>query len=87
MTDENSIVDSNGFIIYGTITGSYGAKVTVKESSNAEAPHVWILIEEGSLDNNNAAARLNVEQACAVRDALTTFIDQIPDRWDLREEE
>ncbi len=85
---ENSIDDLNEFITYSTITDSYGAKVKVKESCNADAPHVWIFVEEGSLGQfNNGATHLNVEQASAIRDALTEFIDQIPSRWDLSEKD
>lgn len=87
---------------------SYGATISVYESSAAMSPHVWISIDgechmnppdqeprwyskpgmvggkpypglrmvDGSL-----SAHLDYEQAVKVRDALTEWIDMVPERW------
>ncbi len=80
------VVDERGFITYDSIIDSYGAKVRVKESSSAECPKVWIFIEGGATENNDGAAHLNVEQAKLIRDALSKWIDEVPERWDLNDE-
>ncbi len=82
--DENTeTIDARGFTNYSTVIDSYGAKVRVKESSNASGPHVWIFIEGGNVENNDGSTHLDVKQASAARDALTKFIDEAPSRWDI----
>jgi hypothetical protein len=90
--DENIKTDERGFITYDDIIDSYCARVRVKESSSAEGPHVWIfieggIIEVGSSEINDGSAHLNIEQAKHVRDALSKWIDEIPSRWDIKDED
>ena len=75
--------DERGFILYEDLTDSYGARVSVKESSNASGHHVWIFVEGGGVDNNNGSAHLDINQAKSIRDALSKFIDGVYDRWEL----
>lgn len=79
-------VTERGFANYDEFTDSYGASVTVRESSAASAPHVWLFIDDGGTAcppgfpgipegrTNEASAHLTVEQAVRVRDALDAFI-------------
>ena len=66
--------DARGFFQYGELTDTYGATVRVKESSSAEESKVWIVTQGGSVNGNNGAAHLNLEQAKRVRDALEEWI-------------
>ena len=81
-------ITPRGFANYDEFTDSYGAKVTVRESSAALEPHVWLFIEGGGTAckpgtpgipegrTNDGSAHLTVEQAACVRDALSAFIDE-----------
>lgn len=70
-----------GFLDFEGITDSYGAKVTVYQSSAAVSPHVWLGIRGGSGNEqgSNAASHLNLEQARAIRDALDAFLKDAED--------
>ena len=65
----------------------YGALVSVYESSSAEGPKVWLSINQpppahpGALEEARAVAHMTREQAIVVRDALTEWIDVVPERW------
>lgn len=76
-----------GFYDYAEVTDDRQAKVTVRESSAASGPHVWLFCDSSAAyrDNNpgEASLHLNPEQARKVRDALTVFLEQIPERWSL----
>jgi hypothetical protein len=74
-------VSSRGFIQYDELTDSYGANCRVVESSAAAGPHVWIFVEDGAVKGNNGSAHLDVQQATRVRDALTAWLDEVPERW------
>ena len=72
----------------------YGALVSVYESSSAEGPKCWLKIEQpepeygGQLPKAEAVAHMTLEQAVKIRDALTEWIDFVPERWgDLEEDE
>jgi hypothetical protein len=74
-----------GFERYAEITDSYGASVSVQESSAATGPHVWVFINGGELSRgtgvNDGSSHLTTQQAKELRDALTEFLDRVPDRW------
>lgn len=74
-------VSERGFISYDELTDSYGAQIRIAESSAASGPHCWLWTEGGSVKGNNGSAHLSLEQAIQVRDALTAFIDEVPERW------
>jgi len=86
MPDPSRSVTPRGFINFDHFTDSYGATVTVRESSAALAPHVWVFVEGGTTAaepgtpgipegrKNDGSAHLNVEQATRLRDALDAFI-------------
>lgn len=74
--------NDRGFYDYGggPIATTYGHTVTVRESSSAEGPHVWILVNaEKAL--NDTDPHLSLAQAIAVRTALDQFISSVPERW------
>lgn len=83
-----TITTSRGFHIYDEpVTTSYRHEVSVYESSSAEGPHCWLRIEKkecfgpGDLPVCDEAAHLSLDQAIAIRDRLTAFIDEVPERW------
>lgn len=64
-----------GFRIYADdVIDSKGSKISVVESSSAEDDCVWIFARNEQWPK--AEPHLNVEQARAVRDALTEFINE-----------
>ena len=67
-----TVTTPRGFITYDEFPDSYGTTVTIRESSAASEPKVWIFAE--SAEHEPAAAHLSVPQAVRVRDALDTFI-------------
>lgn len=81
--------NDRGFHQYGEpVRSAYGDLVEVYESSAASAAHCWLRIyDDGqSVVRHEKAgdmmAHLTVEQATAVRDRLTAFIDEESERWD-----
>ena len=74
----NRSTTPRGFDTYDHLSDSYGASVTIRQSSAASGPHVWLFIEGGGTISpshpNDGSAHLDVEQARRVRDALDTFI-------------
>ena len=64
-----------GFGIYAEIRDKYGAKVRVQQSSLATDDCVWIFADD-SPEMDNPSPHLNVEQARAIRDGLTAFIEE-----------
>jgi hypothetical protein len=87
VTDQTPLVSAltvdndRGFHLYGgrPIATDYGHIITVRESSAASGPHVWL-----GIDHNNAGIanpHLDLAQAIALREALTQFIDSVPTRW------
>lgn len=80
--------NARGFHRYGEpVETSYGHKVSVYESSAANGPHVWLNVSKdfnrgpGDLPECDVAAHLSLDQAIAIRDRLTAFIDEVPERW------
>jgi hypothetical protein len=80
MSTPNRSTTPRGFTTYDDFTDSYGARVVVRQSSAASAPHVWLFIDggdtgkTGGIRENDGSAHLTVEQATRVRDALDAFI-------------
>jgi len=82
---------ARGFHNYGRpVKCSYGCTATVRESSSAEGPHVWIFVDETTSlgltkhDPGKASLHLNEKQARALIDRLQTWVDEIPSRWGKR---
>lgn len=79
-TTPNRSETPRGFDTYDEFRDSYGAAVTIRQSSAASGPHVWLFIEGGGTVSpdrpNEGSAHLDVEQARRVRDALDTFITE-----------
>jgi hypothetical protein len=77
---------NRGFEDYADFQDSYGASIIVRESSAAMGPHVWVFANGGGIvqsgGTNEGSAHLNVEQAKILRDALTEFIERVPQRWE-----
>lgn len=88
MSVPNRSVTERGFTNYDEFTDSYGAKVTVRESSAASRPHVWVFVEGGETAAapgtpgieagraNDGSAHLTTAQAIRLRDALDSYIDE-----------
>ena len=87
MTDIQITETDRGFHLYGDpVRTRYGHEVSVYESSAASGPHCWLKV--GPSENvEGCTAHLNVEQAVAIRDRLSAFIDEVPQRWSSAEEE
>jgi hypothetical protein len=75
--------NDRGFLTYagGPIATDYGHTITVRESSAAEGPHVWLFVTD-SMKSNKINPHLSLAQAIALRAALDQFIDGVPERWD-----
>lgn len=80
-TAARSLTD-RGFITYDEFKDSYRADVKVVESSAASGPHVWVFVKGGSVHDNEGSAHLSLDQAVRLRDALTAFIREVPERWE-----
>lgn len=62
-----------GFANYAVIDTDYGHTVTVRESSAASGPHVWLFIGDSpTVEKHNP--HLSMGQAIQLRDALNVFI-------------
>ena len=73
----NRSATPRGFTTYDQFTDSYGATVTIRQSSAADEPKVWIFAEGGAVEN--PSPHLTVEQAIRARDALDAFIKESGD--------
>lgn len=87
MSIEITTRSDRGFHQYGEpVKTSYGDMIEVYESSSAEGPHVWLGVDgtKSGITTQQACdhvAHLSLEQAIAIRDRLTAFIDEVPARW------
>lgn len=76
---------SRGFYNYGSpVETTYGEEVSLRESSAADGPHCWLYIKDGPdgrVLEDKSSAHMSLAQAVAIRDRLTAFIDQVPERW------
>lgn len=70
-----------GFQTYGgTLVTSYGHDITVRESSAATGPHVWLFIGDSKhVDSHDP--HLDLADAIRLRNRLNAFIDGVPERW------
>ena len=73
-------VTERGFGQYASIVDSYGATVRVQQSSAASDDYVWIFVGGGAIDDNEGSSHLNLEQAKAIRDALTAWITDVEEQ-------
>lgn len=86
-----------GFEDYANFKSTYGHEVTVRESSAAMAPHVWVFGEGEvhlrddprpfpgipfGIANASMGLHLTVEQAKILRDGLDDFIERVEERWE-----
>lgn len=73
-----------GFMLYGgsAVMTSYGhpVEIRVQESSAASGPHVWMFIDEAP-GMTAREPHLSLADAIEIRDRLTQFIDEVPERW------
>lgn len=71
-----------GFLLYGgtPVNTAYGHPVRVQESSSASGPHCWLFIDEAP-GNASRSAHMSVADAIEIRDRLTQFINEVPERW------
>lgn len=73
-----------GFMLYGgsAVRTSYGhpVEIRVQESSAASGPHVWMFIDAAS-GMKGREPHLSLADAIEIRDRLTQFIDEVPERW------
>jgi hypothetical protein len=73
-----------GFLLYGgsAVRTSYGhpVEIRVQESSSARGPHCWLFVGEVP-DSSSMDPHLSLADAIEIRDRLTQFIDDTPDRW------
>jgi len=70
-----------GFHEYAEFADAYGCRVRVRESSSAQAAHVWIFCDKDEKDCvfhlgewQAYSPHLNLAQAIKMRDALDRFI-------------
>jgi hypothetical protein len=79
--------NDRGFLVFGgrPIPTSYGHEVTVRESSSAEGPAVWLFVGD-SVQVAGHDPHLTLEQAVAVHAALGQFIEGVAEKWEGGEE-
>lgn len=72
-----------GFMLYGgqPIRTDYGHLVSVRESSSAGGPHVWLFTDSSNAQVQGNDPHLSLAQAIALRAALDQFIESVPQRW------
>lgn len=64
-----------GFADYASFVDTYGATVTVRQSSSAMVDRVWVFIKnDSSRDVNDGAAHLSKQQAIELVRALQEWI-------------
>jgi hypothetical protein len=73
-----------GFMLYGgsPVLTSYGhpVEIRVQESSAASGPHCWLFCGD-SASVKSGDPHLSLADAIEIRDRLTQFIDDVPERW------
>jgi hypothetical protein len=73
--------NDRGFLNFASkVISTYGNVVTIRESSAAEGPHVWLFITQ-STTAGFPDLHLDLEQALRLRVALDQFIQGVPSRW------
>lgn len=77
----NVTYTDRGFKHLDPLVCDYGTQIRVYESSSAEAPHIWLALEQGhdprksNLAKSEAHAHLPLETAEQLRDQLSWMID------------
>lgn len=82
MIDDPAPASDRGFLDYAgsPCETTYGHTITVRESSAALGPHVWLFIGDSpTVDGHDP--HLNLDQAMWLRAALDQFIEGVPERW------
>lgn len=79
-----SPANDRGFNVYGgsPVVTSYGhpVEIRVQESSAASGPHCWMFIGKAPGEDFRDP-HLSLADAIEIRDRLTQFIDEVPERW------
>lgn len=70
-------INDRGFTWFVKFVDTYGADVSVVQSSSAERDALWIFIEGGGISNNKGSSHLSIEQAKEVRDAINRWLKMI----------
>lgn len=81
---KDAVTDGDrGFLLYGgqPIRTDYGHLVSVRESSAAGGPHVWLFTDSSNAQVQGNDPHLSLAQAIALREALDQFITSVPERW------
>ena len=79
-----SPASDRGFLLYGgsAVRTSYGhpVEIRVQESSAASGPHCWLFVGQ-TPGMDDCEPHLSLADAIEIRDRLTQFIDDTPERW------
>lgn len=71
--------DERGFRVYAEFEDTYGANVTVKQSSADPLDKLRIFVKGGGTSGerrtNDGAAHLDIKQATRVRDAINKWLE------------
>lgn len=81
-TEPEFTLDARGFKSMAEVPSEYGGVVRTRESSAAEGPHIWVVLNDIPVDFNDpggptkdAHAHLTWENAKKLRDQLAWLID------------
>lgn len=66
--------DLRGFAVFTTFEDTYGATVTIKESSSAEGKRGWLFVKGGGIKNNDGAVHFDNRQARRMIKALENYL-------------
>ncbi|HEY3701021.1 MAG TPA: hypothetical protein VGL32_02080 [Acidimicrobiales bacterium] len=83
---EAAVEGDRGFLTYlgRPLMTTYGHEITVRESSAAVGPHVWLFIDTlqaRKMGVTSGDPHLNLVQAIGLRMALEQFITGVAERW------
>jgi len=88
--DETIRVDQRGFMAYDYIIDSYGESVRVKECETIYSPlcrpRCWVFVKRALSHDSFGNFSVSLEQAKAIRDALSKWIDDVDARRELNHE-
>jgi hypothetical protein len=73
---------NRGFYKANSIQTNYHGQVTVKESSNAMAPHIWIFTEKSPYSQDKPDTQYSIEEAKQLHTKLGEMIEILEDRWE-----
>jgi|GEM_PF-2587170 hypothetical protein len=84
MPDIEVTATPRGFAVFGDeVVTDYGHKVRIQQSSSAMKDACWMFIDKeegvpGELPACDVAVHMTVDQATAIRDRLTAWIESVP---------